>query len=116
MNGGMITQNVMPAGSNDTGVAVTVLEESTFIMNGGIISDNRTEKYGSSGIMVNRGGSAILNGGVIENNITQVRGICLLYTSQHYKRIYLCRSLRRRPGQQRQHIHVGRHFACKRAN
>lgn len=75
MNGGMITQNVMPAGSNDTGVAVTVLEESAFIMNGGIISDNRTEKYGSSGIMVNRGGSAILNGGVIENNITQVRGM-----------------------------------------
>lgn len=75
MNGGLITNNVMPAGSNNTGVAVTVLEESTFVMNGGVISNNRTEKYGSSGIMVNRGGTAILNGGTIENNTTVVRGM-----------------------------------------
>lgn len=75
MNGGMITGNTMPAGSNDTGVAVTVLEESTFIMNGGIISDNHTEKYGSSGIMANRGGRVILNGGIIENNSTVVSGM-----------------------------------------
>lgn len=75
MNGGIICNNVMPAGSNDTGVAVTVLEESTFIMNGGTISGNQTLKYGSSGIMVNRGGTAILNGGVIENNATQVAGM-----------------------------------------
>lgn len=75
MNGGMITKNIMSAGSNDTGVAVTVLEESEFIMNGGIISYNRTEKYGSSGIMVNRGGRAVLNGGIIENNVTAVSGM-----------------------------------------
>lgn len=75
MNGGTITGNVMPAGSNDTGVAVTVLGESTFIMNGGTISGNRTETYGSSGIMANRGGKVILNGGIIENNATAVRGM-----------------------------------------
>ena len=75
MNGGLITENVMPAGSNDTGVAVTVLEESTFIMKGGTISKNQTVKYGSSGIMVNRGGTAILNGGTIENNTTSVNGM-----------------------------------------
>lgn len=75
MNDGLITANVMTAGSSDTGVAVTVLEESTFIMNGGTISENRTEKYGSSGIMVNRGGTAVLNGGIIENNSTNVKGM-----------------------------------------
>lgn len=77
MNGGLITQNVIPApqGSSDTGAAVTVLEQSTFIMNGGTISENRTEKYGSPGVMVNRGGTAILNGGIIENNSTSVNAM-----------------------------------------
>lgn len=75
MNDGIITQNVMSGGSNDTGVAVTVLEGSTFIMNGGVISENQMLKYGSSGIMVNRGGAAILNGGYIENNVTGVKGM-----------------------------------------
>ncbi len=72
MNGGTITENVMPAGSSSTGVAVTVLEESTFIMNGGTISNNQTLKYGSPGIMVTRGGKAVLNDGVIEGNQTNV--------------------------------------------
>lgn len=75
MNGGKIVSNVMSSGSNDTGVAVTVLEESTFIMNDGIISGNRTTSYGSAGVMVNRGGSAILNGGYIQDNITTVDGM-----------------------------------------
>ena len=72
MNGGTITENVMPAGSSSTGVAVTVLEESTFIMNGGTISNNQALKYGSPGIMVTRGGKAVLNDGVIEGNQTNV--------------------------------------------
>ena len=61
MNDGEIRNNVMPGGSNDTGVAVTILEESTFIMNGGSIHDNQTLNYGSSGIMANRGGRAVLS-------------------------------------------------------
>ena len=75
MNGGEIVNNVMTAGSNDTGVAVTVLSDCTFIMNDGRIANNQTTKYGSSGIMVNRGGTAILNGCIIENNTTQVMGM-----------------------------------------
>lgn len=75
MNGGSITGNIMPAGSNDTGVAVTVLEGSTFILNGGTISDNQALRYGCSGIMVNRGGMAILNGGTITGNTTAVAGM-----------------------------------------
>ena len=75
MNGGEIRNNVMPGGSNDTGVAVTILEESTFIMNGGSIHDNQTLNYGSSGIMANRGGRAVLNGGEIYGNRTQVSGM-----------------------------------------
>ena len=75
MNGGKITGNLNPAGSNSTGAAVTVLEGSTFIMNGGEISHNETLKYGTAGIMVTRGGTAYLNGGVIEENTALIAGM-----------------------------------------
>lgn len=71
MNGGLITGNVSAySGRSDTGVAVTVLEGSTFIMNGGTISDNKTlDKCTSApAIMANRGGVVVINGGTIENN------------------------------------------------
>lgn len=72
MNGGMITENIKPAGGSSSGAAVSVLEESTFILNDGTISNNQALKYGNAGIMVTRGGKAILNGGTIENNTSYI--------------------------------------------